>query len=75
MDDVEQMMVVLGVNLDENHKKPLPKYPETIGVVTSSTGAALQDIINIAKRRNPKVNIIVFPAIVQGAECAENCTF
>lgn len=57
---------------DSSHKKPIPRFPKTIGVVTSPTGAALQDIINIAKRRNPKVNIIVFPAIVQGAECAES---
>ena len=41
-------------------------FPTTIGVVTSPTGAAIRDILNIAKRRNPKINIIVLPALVQG---------
>ena len=51
---------------DENKKKPLPKFPRTIGVVTSPTGAAIRDILNVTKRRNPGVNITVLPAIVQG---------
>ncbi|HRR00950.1 MAG TPA: exodeoxyribonuclease VII large subunit, partial [Candidatus Cloacimonas sp.] len=49
------------------HKKPIPKYPERIGIVTSPTGAALQDILNIISRRYP-VEIIVYPALVQGLE-------
>lgn len=49
-------------------KKPLPFLPQTIGVVTSQTGAALQDIISVVRRRNPKVRLILFPAIVQGVE-------
>ncbi|HQO47117.1 MAG TPA: exodeoxyribonuclease VII large subunit, partial [Candidatus Cloacimonas sp.] len=49
------------------HKKPLPKYPDRIGIITSPTGAALQDIINIIKRRYP-VEIIVYPALVQGSD-------
>ncbi len=56
---------------DDMRKKPLPPYPATIGVVTSSTGAALRDILNIAKRRNDKVNVIVLPAQVQGEGAAE----
>lgn len=48
------------------HKKKLPKYPRTIGVVTSPTGAAIRDIITTIKRRYPVVKIVVFPAIVQG---------
>lgn len=55
---------------DSIHKKPLPKYPETIGIVTSPTGAALQDISNILNRRYP-VQAFVFPATVQGNEAAK----
>jgi exodeoxyribonuclease VII large subunit len=47
-------------------KKPLPKYPQRIAVVTSPTGAALKDILNIAGRRNPLVKLIVIPSAVQG---------
>jgi len=51
----------------EAHKKLLPEYPETVGVVTSPNGAAIRDIINVTTRRNKSVNIVVLPAIVQGA--------
>ncbi len=50
----------------EEYKTPIPKYIRTLGVVTASTGAAVQDIINIAHRRNPCVQIILYPAKVQG---------
>lgn len=50
----------------KEYKQPVPKYIHTLGVVTASTGAAIRDIINIAKRRNPYVQIILYPAIVQG---------
>ena len=53
---------------DSNRKKPIPHYPQTIGIVTSPTGAALRDIMNIAKTRNDTVNLIVLPAQVQGAD-------
>ena len=56
---------------DENRKKPLPSLPKTIGVVTSPTGAAIRDILNVTKRRNPNVNVVVLPAIVQGDGAAE----
>jgi exodeoxyribonuclease VII large subunit len=49
------------------HKKPLPKYPDRIGIITSPTGAALKDIINIINRRYP-VELIVYPALVQGSD-------
>ena len=49
-------------------KRPLPQFPQRIGVVTSATGAAIQDILRISKRRNPAVQIVIFPAIVQGKE-------
>lgn len=50
----------------EEYKQPIPRYIHTLGVVTASTGAAVRDIINIAGRRNPYVQIIVYPAVVQG---------
>lgn len=48
------------------YKKPIPKYAKRIGVVTAPTGAAVQDIRNIAARRNPYVQLILYPALVQG---------
>ena len=48
------------------YKKPIPKYVKTLGVVTAPTGAAVQDIIDVATRRNPYVQIILYPALVQG---------
>ena len=56
---------------DEGRKKPLPAMPKTIGVVTSPTGAAIRDILNVTKRRNPGMNILVLPAIVQGEGAAQ----
>ncbi len=56
---------------DDSRKKPLPAIPKTIGVVTSPTGAAIRDILNVTKRRNPGMNIIVLPAIVQGDGAAQ----
>ncbi len=52
----------------EERKRPLPPYPQTIGVVTSPSGAAVHDIITVVKRRDPSVQLIVIPAIVQGLE-------
>lgn len=51
---------------DERHKQPIPRFPKTIAVLTSPTGAAVQDIINIVNRRYPLSNIIVYPTLVQG---------
>ena len=51
---------------DDSRKKPLPAYPRTIGVVTSATGAAIKDILQITKRRNKGMNVTILPAIVQG---------
>lgn len=55
---------------DESRKKPLPAFPDTIGVVTSQTGAALRDILQITRRRSKYVNVILFPAVVQGETAA-----
>ena len=51
---------------DEVHKKPLPRYPLTIGVISSQTGAALRDIVHVLNRRAPYVDIVLYPATVQG---------
>ena len=56
---------------DPDLKKPSPKYPKRIGVVTAKTGAAIQDIINVARRRNPYVQLILYPAKVQGDGAAD----
>jgi len=54
------------------YKKPIPAYAQKIGIVTAPTGAAVQDIINIAKRRNPYVQLILYPALVQGEGAKES---
>ena len=54
------------------YKKPVPKYVRTLGVVTAPTGAAVRDIINITRRRNPYVQILLYPALVQGEGAAES---
>ena len=56
---------------DPAHKKPIPKIPKAIGVVTSPTGAAIRDIINVATRRYPLAEIIVCPVLVQGENSAK----
>lgn len=54
------------------YKKPIPRYIRTLGVVTAPTGAAVRDIINITQRRNPYVQVILYPAIVQGDTAADS---
>ena len=56
---------------DEKHKKKIPFMPETIGVLTSNTGAVIRDIINVSTRRNPNVHIRLLPVPVQGTGAAE----
>ena len=55
-----------------DYKQPIPAYIRTLGVVTAPTGAAVRDIINVATRRNPHIQIILYPAIVQGDQAAES---
>lgn len=52
------------------YKQPIPKYARTVGIVTAPTGAAVRDIMNIAHRRNPYVQLILYPALVQGEMAA-----
>lgn len=54
------------------YKQPIPRFIQKLGVVTAPTGAAVQDIINITTRRNPYVQIILYPAIVQGDQAAQS---
>ena len=56
---------------DPLKKKQIPNFPKRIGIVTAKTGAAIQDIINIATRRNPYVQLILYPAKVQGEGAAQ----
>ena len=55
---------------DDMYKKPIPRYAMRIGIVTAKTGAAIRDIVQIAKRRNPYCELILYPALVQGENAA-----
>lgn len=57
---------------DESRKKPIPKLPDRIGIVTSPTGAAIRDILNILKRRFPNIEIVINPVKVQGEGAKED---
>lgn len=57
---------------DELHKKPIPKYPSKIGIITASTGAAVKDILSTIRRRYPICSTILFPTLVQGEGAKEN---
>jgi exodeoxyribonuclease VII large subunit len=57
---------------DELKKRPLPAFPDTIGVVSSETGAAIRDILNVIRRRHSGVRIIIYPTLVQGDEAAQS---
>lgn len=55
-------------------KKELPEYPDKVAIVTSSTGAAIQDIINVSRRRNKGISLIVYPTLVQGEDARSSLT-
>ena len=55
---------------DESRKRPLPSFPRTVGIITSLKAAALRDVLATFRRRAPMINIIVYPAAVQGADAA-----
>ena len=56
----------------QEYKQPIPHFAKKIGIVTAPTGAAIRDIINVASRRNPYVQLILYPALVQGEGAAES---
>lgn len=64
----EQMKIRLFEEglFDEDHKLPIPRFPRRVGVITSPTGAAVRDIINVTGRRYPQAEIFLYPALVQG---------
>lgn len=64
--ELEEMGMFSG-----EYKKEIPKYSMNVGIVTASTGAAIQDIINISKRRNPYIKLVLYPAKVQGDGAAD----
>ena len=68
----EQLKKKLGEEglFEEGYKKPIPKYPKRVGVVTATTGAAVRDIINVITRRFPLAEIVIYPSLVQGAGAA-----
>jgi exodeoxyribonuclease VII large subunit len=69
-EELKQRLAEEGL-FDEAHKKPLPLLPRCIGLVTSPTGAAIRDILNVIERRFPNVRIVINPVRVQGEEAAQ----
>lgn len=59
---------------NQEHKRPIPKHPKTIGIITAPTGAAIRDILSTIKRRYPIARTILFPALVQGEGAKESVT-
>lgn len=69
----EQLKIKLASEglFSQNHKKALPMYVKRVGIVTSASGAALQDILQILQRRDPSLQIVIYPTLVQGKEAAQ----
>ena len=72
--EFEKLKKMLGERgyFDEKHKKPIPKFPKRIGVITASTGAAIRDIITTINRRYRLAEIILIPTLVQGEKAGED---
>ena len=68
----EKLKVKLNAEglFDVRYKQAIPKQPTCIGVITSSSGAALRDILKVLRRRSPQTHVIIYPSLVQGAEAA-----
>lgn len=69
-EQIKQRLQAEGL-FDESHKKSLPKFPKRIGVVTSLSGAVLRDIHHVSKRRNPGIQLVLYPVTVQGENSAQ----
>ncbi len=70
-EQIKERLKKLGY-FDAAHKKPIPKFPRKIAVITSKTGAAVRDILNILERRYPVCEVTLFPTLVQGENAAES---
>lgn len=68
---LKKKLAALGL-FDQSHKRAIPKFPQTIGIITAPTGAAIRDIISTIKRRYPIAKTILFPALVQGSGAKES---
>ncbi|MCG8383242.1 MAG: exodeoxyribonuclease VII large subunit [Gammaproteobacteria bacterium] len=71
LEQTKQKLQQLGW-FDSQHKKALPVFPQRIGVITSPTGAAIQDVLNVLSRRFPGASVMIYPALVQGQAAAED---
>ncbi len=69
-EQLKQRLFAEGL-FDPDKKKALPRFPQTVGLITSSTGAALQDILSVARRRSPSTKLVLYSVKVQGAGSAE----
>lgn len=69
LEELKKKLMAEGL-FDERYKKPIPKFPKRVGVVTSPTGAAVRDILNILKRRYPLAEVYLYPALVQGVSAS-----
>lgn len=70
IEDRKRKLAEEGI-FDVENKKKIPNYPKKVGIVTSPTGAAVRDILNIAKRRNSSISVVILPAQVQGDAAAQ----
>ncbi len=70
-EQLKQKLAVQGL-FDEKYKKPIPKFPKKIGVITSKTGAAFQDILNVLSRRYPLAKVVLIDTTVQGDKAAKS---
>jgi len=68
-DQLKARLLAEGL-FDAARKRPLPAFPRTVGVITSTAGAVLHDIVKITRRRHARLNLLVYPATVQGPGCA-----
>lgn len=69
-EELKQRLFQEGL-FDAKHKRPLPPYPQTIGLITSPTGAAVRDVLNVLRRRYPLAQVVIYPVQVQGAGSVE----
>ncbi|MBU5669181.1 exodeoxyribonuclease VII large subunit [Peptoniphilus sp. MSJ-1] len=69
--DLKKKLEAEGLFLNK-YKKEIPKFPNTIGLITSTSGAAIKDVINILKNRNRYVDVLVYPSLMQGIGASEN---